>query len=291
MVKIDTRLLIQRKAEELIIEQELRPHLGASVLGKKCAREIWLGFRWARRNDIPNQLYRLFNRGHMEELVIAKDLIQAGCKVNNLAIDESVRILFRITLGIELPEIEQIHKTFAFGHGGASIDFSILNLIDAPKTEHLVECKTANERNFEQILHNGVEKGKWPHYVQMNIYMYLFGFKRGLYVVTNKNTDRRHYERIKLDKGVAKEYIQRGEQIVQMDCAPALYSEDRANFICRYCDFNAVCFDNVQILKTCRTCKHVSIRNDGVWFCQKTNKKRSPKKQVKACQKYQIQPI
>ena len=44
-----------------------RTHLGASVLGRKCLRQIWYGWRWAHVVQHQGRLLRLFRRGHREE--------------------------------------------------------------------------------------------------------------------------------------------------------------------------------------------------------------------------------
>jgi hypothetical protein len=45
-----------------------RGHLGASVLGAKCVRSVWYGWRWARPEEKHGgRLLRLFDRGQREE--------------------------------------------------------------------------------------------------------------------------------------------------------------------------------------------------------------------------------
>ena len=42
-------------------------HLGASILGRDCPREIWYSFRWVHREKHEPRMLRLFIRGHLEE--------------------------------------------------------------------------------------------------------------------------------------------------------------------------------------------------------------------------------
>lgn len=37
----------------------MRPHLGASVIGKQCMREIWYGFRWSKKTNFSGRMLRL----------------------------------------------------------------------------------------------------------------------------------------------------------------------------------------------------------------------------------------
>src|SRR6056300_262007 len=55
-----------------------RPHLGASVIGHSCDRYLWLTFRWAKQQDFPRRILRLFETGNLEETRIAKELKGIG---------------------------------------------------------------------------------------------------------------------------------------------------------------------------------------------------------------------
>lgn len=44
-----------------------RRHLGGSLIGRKCKRELWYSFRWALPPRHSGRMLRLFNRGHREE--------------------------------------------------------------------------------------------------------------------------------------------------------------------------------------------------------------------------------
>jgi hypothetical protein len=59
---------------------DLREHLGASVIGRECDREIWYGFRWFKDNLFDGRMLRLFDRGRREEPVVLVDLMAAGLK-------------------------------------------------------------------------------------------------------------------------------------------------------------------------------------------------------------------
>lgn len=58
-----------------------RRHLGASVIGKECLREIWYGWRWAAFTRFEGRMLRLFERGHDEEPRLAELLRIAGAEV------------------------------------------------------------------------------------------------------------------------------------------------------------------------------------------------------------------
>ena len=58
-----------------------RSHLGASIIGKKCARAIWYTFHWATNVKFEGRMLRLFNTGHIQEAKLLALLLAIGCKV------------------------------------------------------------------------------------------------------------------------------------------------------------------------------------------------------------------
>lgn len=62
-----------------------RTHLGASMLGKKCARQVWYGWRWVHMTKHQGRLLRLFGRGHREEPDLVRHLTDIGLVVRSHA--------------------------------------------------------------------------------------------------------------------------------------------------------------------------------------------------------------
>lgn len=58
---------IDKSVETAEQRKKGRTHLGASVLGRKCAREVWYNWRWAHVTQHTGRLLRLFERGRDEE--------------------------------------------------------------------------------------------------------------------------------------------------------------------------------------------------------------------------------
>lgn len=59
----------------------LRHHLGASIIGRECYRELWYSFRWATNACLEGRVLRLFDRGHEEESRFVDWLEMVGAKV------------------------------------------------------------------------------------------------------------------------------------------------------------------------------------------------------------------
>lgn len=73
---------IVREAEK---DDPFRAHLGGSMIGRACDREIWYGFRWAKAPKFEARMHRLFQRGHKEEFTFVKHLRAAGFIVQEYA--------------------------------------------------------------------------------------------------------------------------------------------------------------------------------------------------------------
>ncbi|QJD54370.1 exonuclease [Aminobacter phage Erebus] len=68
-------------------EDPFRNHLGGSMIGKPCERELFYNFRWAVRPNFNARMLRLFDRGHKEEFRFVQYLRDAGVIVWEYAQD------------------------------------------------------------------------------------------------------------------------------------------------------------------------------------------------------------
>jgi len=121
-----------------------RPHLGASLLGHPCDRFLWLSFRWAVIEQFPGRILRLFRRGQMEEAVIVKDLESIGLEIHSTGGEQS-----RVDFG---------------SHVSGSVDGIIESGVpEAPKSRHILECKTHGAKSFNGLQSKGLKSAKPMH--------------------------------------------------------------------------------------------------------------------------------
>lgn len=249
-----------------------REHLGASLIGHDCDRFLWLSFRWAQAPQHRGQLLRLFARGEREEAWIVEDLRKTGFTVQD-----------RDPLTGE-------QFTVRWGHLGGSCDGRVLGLLEAPKTEHVLEVKTFNAKQFDWLKKNGVKKAKPQHWVQMQVYMRGLQLERAYYVAVCKDTDELHTERVKLDVKAADAAIGRALAIIsapepgkRLDAtAPpcVLVSRDGTRWPCQY--FN-LCHGEAWPAKSCRTCISAEPLTEGSWLCLHRDLKLDGRMQREAC--------
>ena len=234
------------KAIEQEAKNEFRPHLGASLIGHKCDRFLWLSFRWAVKPSFPGRILRLFQRGHDEERNLIRLLQKVGIQVTGA----QARVTFR-------------------GHISGSMDGVITKGVpEAPKKKHVLEMKTHNRKSFDDLEKKGVLESKPVHEAQMQIYMLGAQIDRALYVAICKDDDRIYTERVKLDPERAQALLERASRISLSDRMPEPLSTDPTWFECKLCDAHEFCH-KTKLTKqvNCRTCAHVSALEDGSWHC------------------------
>lgn len=229
-----------------------RTHLGASVIGKECARHIWYGFRWAQKPKFSGRMLRLFNRGHLEEARFIAMLLAIGCQVFQ-----------QDTNG------NQYRISDVGGHFGGSGDGVVIGIPDVPVgSACLAEFKTHGEKSFIKLQKDGVRVAKFEHFVQMQTYMHKMGLMYALYGAVNKNTDEVYMEIIQLETHIGEQFVDRGRQIIMMRVVPErIANASPGLFLCRYCDEKDICFGGAKMNHNCRTCLHSEPRDDGTWWC------------------------
>lgn len=250
-----------------------RAHLGASVLGKKCARQIWYIFRWAKKARHSGRLLRLFDRGNREEAAIVKRLRQAGVHVED--IDPSTG--------------EQYHISDFHGHLGGSLDGKLFDSPEFPGLWVLGEFKTHNERSFKEVTKEGVEKAKYEHFVQAQLYMRYQNLPAALYFAVNKNDDDMDIQVVEFDAAVAERFVARAHQIIYAPHPPErLPNASLGWYLCNFCDYKLICHSGEKKEKNCRTCRH-SVPIEGfTWLCTKFNYPLTQTEQKRGCTEHSM---
>lgn len=249
-----------------------RQHLGASIIGRECERELWLSFRWARNPDFDGRLLRLFNRGHREEEVFVAELRAVGAIVHEVD-----------------PETGR-QWTFADheSHFGGSADGIAVGIPDAPREPHLLEFKTHSASSFAK-LNDGVRAAKLEHWAQMQTYMRYFGLKRALYVAVNKDTDAVYMERVVFEPDVAQRLVDRARRIIESPVPGAIRPEKSP--ACLFCTFKPMCHSGeASTEKNCRTCAFSSPATGGAWWCAKHERARDLTDQLNGCPDHEFHP-
>jgi hypothetical protein len=239
-----------------------RDHLGASLLGHRCDRYLWLVFRWAFDPKHTGTRLRLFARGQREEDVIVAALRRIGLEVED--VDPETGEQWLAYIGED-------------GHVGGHLD----GYVTLPGgSVPVLECKTHNKKSYDRVVEKGVRASKPEHWAQCQLYM-KYGPRpttSTLYVAVCKDTDELHIEIIELDDGKAVELAIKGGAIVDK-AVPPDRMKDKDQPPCVYtskdgtkwpCDAYELCWGKQMPERNCRTCAHSSPEIDGSWSCAET---------------------
>lgn len=268
LAKNDIAVLIDA-AHEARVEKP-RPHMGASILGHKCDRWIWLSFRWAAREKFSGRMLRLFRRGHAEEATILKDLDM---------------------IGIEFSK-RQAHVNFGCHVSGSADAIIESGVPEAPTARHIAEFKTSNKKSFDDLEKNGVQKAKPQHWAQMQVYMHGTFIDRALYVAVCKDDDRLYTERVKYNKDVAEKLVARGKRLALEERMPPPISTDASWYECKFCPAHDLCHGSKMTKEVnCRTCAHSTPKEDSTWRCERHGADGIPYEyQLTGCESHTLHP-
>lgn len=231
-------------------EESFRAHLGASIIGRDCSRELWYSFRWTTRKDFPGYVLRLFNRGHLEEARFVSLLMIIGCKVWQF--DENG---------------EQFRLKGHRGHYAGGLDSVLKGLPEMPDENVLGEYKTHNDKSFTKLVKVGVREAKPEHYAQMNQYMGYYDLQWALYLAVNKNDDKLYAELVPFDATNYGQHQMRAAFIIDSPTPPPKISNSPGWWKCKFCDHKEVCHGSDEADLNCRTCAWAQVADEGRWLC------------------------
>lgn len=255
-----------------------------SDAANECSRAIFYKLRWAcQPEQIDGQKQSVFDTGNAWEERLLDNLEAAGVVVER--VDPATGKQF----GVEL----------ANGWLRGKMDGRALNIPEAPKTVHVVECKSHNDRSFKELIKHappkgeGLRKSKPPHFAQCQAYMLAQGLTRCLYLAVNKNTDELYAERIEFDAQFALALEAKIARIAQPDRIPPKLHDDptsKAAFACGWCPARPQCHEGMFARRNCRTCLSASLEDGAVVRCALTGNIRSYDEQQRGCGEHRYLP-
>lgn len=260
------------KATEDAQDRDHRKHLGASFIGRSCARQLFYIHRWAKKELFPARMLRLFERGQLEEARFVGYLRAAGATVYDA--DPGTGEQWRIR------DVD--------GHFGGSCDGVAVGVPQLPRdTACVLEMKTHNSKSFAKVKQKGLVKAKPEHFVQLQTYMFKLEVKVGLYLAVNKDDDEIYAEFVALDPAVGQRAIARARSIIYATEAPLRIADSPGWFECKFCAFAGICHMGEVPEVNCRTCCHSTPGPNGTWLC---NRNREEVANQRGCPEHLFNP-
>ncbi|WP_412057312.1 hypothetical protein [Bartonella sp. DGB2] len=230
---IDDALCTQSKT------QPTRNYLGASRLGENCSRKLQYEYINATKDeDFSGRTLRIFAAGHLFEDLAISWLRLAGFE-----------------LFTEKPHGGQFGFSVASGRIRGHVD-GIIN--GAPEALGLTfpmlwECKSLNNKSWQDTVKRGVTKSKPIYAAQIALYQaYMEGSVPGisqnpaLFTAINKDTAELHFELVSFDAALAQKASDRAVSVLKATQAHELlprHTSDPEHFECRFCAYSKRCWE------------------------------------------------
>lgn len=253
-------------------QSEHRDHLGASLIGKNCSREIWYSFRWMKASVFNGRMLRLFQTGNLQEARIIEYLRGIGFTVWD--IDPNTGKQFRI-------------YGASYHYGGSADSVGTTPYPELIGLNLLIEFKTHNTKQFSKLCDHGLMIGKPEHYAQMCAYGVHFGMRYGMYIAVNKNDDDIRIFVVPIDATLAIDLSKKAEDIIGSQIPPPKISLQSTYYECKYCPMIRICHFNETPDKNCRSCTHAEPAENAQWGCNLFQQLIPPDFIPKGCDKWQ----
>ncbi|CAK9250000.1 unnamed protein product [Sphagnum jensenii] len=214
---------IYRKIDEFyesVQEDGYRMHLGWSMLGSDCSRQLYYHWHWMKPEQHHARMERIFIEGHKIEKEIRSIFITCGAKFED-NVEETG---------------EQTRVGFLNDHAGGSVDGIFTWPAVGINSRVLLEVKSHNDSSYNQLVKKGVKDAKPRHYIQMCGYGNALGIATALYVARNKNNSAIFLEFVHLPTRVAEEYKRKAEFIILTESVPPKISHRQMNLAFRVYD-------------------------------------------------------
>ena len=221
-------------------KQAARNYLGASRLGISCNRALQFEYTDTPKDEDQNftgRTLKIFQAGHVFEELMIKWLRLGG-----------------IDLIANKPNGDQFGFTVAGGKVKGHIDGVIINAPDELnfKFPMLFECKSLNNKSWNDVIKKGLAVSKPIYAAQIAIYQAYMessieGISRNpaLFAAINKDTAEVHFELVPFDKSLAQKSSDRAVMILRATEAHELLpriTNDSSYFECKFCPWQKRCW-------------------------------------------------
>jgi hypothetical protein len=271
-----------RALEAKAAQETPRGYLGMSAIGDSCSRKLWYGFHHAGREAFDAPTLKRFADGHRtEDLVIERLRLVEGLGIVSLT-----------------HEGGQIRVTDHGGHFSGHLDGTIEGIFQAPKTRHVLEVKCCGDKTFAKFKKAIADYGEkaalkvfnQTYYAQAQCYMHYTGLTRHYIVVATAGGRDWCSARTEYNAADALQFVSKAKRIIDAQEPPDRISKDPSWWECRYCTFSGICHQQEMPDRSCRTCLHSEMLDEGRWHCQRWGKNLSIEEQVTGCPTHKFLP-
>ncbi len=225
--------ILDAKLIEHYKNQEKRDYLGASSIGDDCLRKVQLQYE-GKEAEFSAATLRTFDIGHHLEDLIAEWLRIAGFDLRTRN-EDGEQFGFSVAEGKLQGHVDGL--IFAFPK-------ELSPEIECRDHPCLWECKTLNNRSWQDTAKKGLMLTKPLYFAQVQVYMAYMELERCLFTALNKDSAELYFEVIPFDSETAQRYSDRAAQVIKAsennELLPCV-SSDPSFFKCKMCSFRNEC--------------------------------------------------
>ena len=214
-------------------KKEKRSYLGASSLGEPCSRKIqyrYMGTETDVENQFTPKVLRIFEFGHVIEDMAHGWIYNAG---------------------FDLRSTDKNGKQYGFSIADDQIKGHIDGVIcDGPVDmayPALWECKSANDKSFNEYVRKGVAEVNSVYAAQLALYQAYMNLNNpALFTVVNKNTCEIYFELVPFNKMLAQQISDKAVDILKAVKHNEILPRIAVNsdyFACKRCEFRKRCWE------------------------------------------------
>jgi hypothetical protein len=224
---------VNKSLEEKNKKQEKRTYLGASSLGDPCSRKIqyrYMGTKPDVENHFSPKILRIFEFGHVIE-----DMAHGW--IHNA--------------GFDLRSSDKNGKQYGFSIADDQIKGHIDGVICGGPVEMeypaLWECKSANDKSFNEFVRKGVAETNATYAAQLALYQaYMKLQNPALFTVINKNTCEIYFELVPFNTMLAQKISDKAVDILKAVKHNEILPRIAVNsdyYACKNCEFRKKCWE------------------------------------------------
>jgi hypothetical protein len=199
-----------------------RRYIGASGIGNKCSRAIWYGYMGAEAQQPPPSLKTTFDIGKRLEGLLLDYMDEAGLNVVRPTAENNYLFL----KDKEVPVFQ--------GHCDAL-------LILKDQAPAIVEIKTANTASFSSFKSKGLMVWRESYYAQIQAYLGMKGYSKGVLLAIDKNTSELHHEWVVYDDIYYHQLRAKALSIFNSVEPPEKLNKNPIFYVCNTCAYRRTC--------------------------------------------------
>lgn len=227
--------------------------ISGGIIGSKCDRELWLGFRHCQNenNKFASKTLRMFDDGHKTEDTTAKRWIDAGVQLQVKDYETGKQIQVNSCGGW--------FKGLLDGniHGGVTNEENTKFVWEGKCSDKWPTKK--QQENEDTCLLNWNLK----YYAQAQSYMGLTGVHRHLTSITKPGGRDEIIIETPFDETYFNDSQSRAHRLITTDRMPGRISDRPDYFECNFCSVSDACHKGTVPKPNCRNCAHVTFHTDG----------------------------